>query len=154
VRRVAFGLLRLYPPSWRCRYGAEVRALLEDHDVRPATLADLVAGAVDARLDPDRRVEEELMSKAVGRDRRYYRCSFCGKGPDQVERLVAGPGVYICDKCIELCNEVLANTDPPPCEPPPCKPPARPTRRSVPDLPAAARTLLRNVFRSAAPDTA
>jgi ClpX C4-type zinc finger len=39
--------------------------------------------------------------------RRYTRCSFCGKGQDQVRRLVAGPGVYICDQCIELCQEVL-----------------------------------------------
>ncbi len=39
--------------------------------------------------------------------RRYTRCSFCGKGQDQVRRLVAGPGVYICDQCIELSQEVL-----------------------------------------------
>ena len=39
--------------------------------------------------------------------RRYTRCSFCGKGQDQVRKLVAGPGVYICDQCVELCNEVL-----------------------------------------------
>jgi hypothetical protein len=41
------------------------------------------------------------------RRRRYTRCSFCGKGQDQVRKLVAGPGVYICDQCITLCNEVL-----------------------------------------------
>jgi ATP-dependent Clp protease ATP-binding subunit ClpX len=35
------------------------------------------------------------------------KCSFCGKGQDQVKRLVAGPGVYICDECIELCNEII-----------------------------------------------
>src|SRR5258708_14530914 len=34
-------------------------------------------------------------------------CSFCGKGQDQVRKLVAGPGVYICDQCIDLCQEVL-----------------------------------------------
>ncbi|TMC13582.1 MAG: ATP-dependent Clp protease ATP-binding subunit ClpX [Chloroflexi bacterium] len=39
--------------------------------------------------------------------RRYTRCSFCGKGQDQVRKLVAGPGVYICDQCIDLCQEVL-----------------------------------------------
>jgi ATP-dependent Clp protease ATP-binding subunit ClpX len=39
--------------------------------------------------------------------RRYTRCSFCGKGQDQVRKLVAGPGVYICDLCIDLCQEVL-----------------------------------------------
>ena len=36
------------------------------------------------------------------------KCSFCGKGQDQVRKLIAGPGVYICDECIELCNEILA----------------------------------------------
>jgi len=35
------------------------------------------------------------------------KCSFCGKAQDQVKRLVAGPGVYICDECIELCNEII-----------------------------------------------
>jgi ATP-dependent Clp protease ATP-binding subunit ClpX len=39
--------------------------------------------------------------------RRYTRCSFCGKGQDQVRKLVAGPGVFICDQCIDLCQEVL-----------------------------------------------
>src|SRR5579859_1308548 len=39
--------------------------------------------------------------------RRYTRCSFCGKGQDQVRKLVAGPGVYICDQCIDLCQEGL-----------------------------------------------
>jgi hypothetical protein len=34
-------------------------------------------------------------------------CSFCGKPNTEVERLVAGPGVYICDECVGLCNEVL-----------------------------------------------
>ncbi|MGH7775563.1 MAG: ClpX C4-type zinc finger protein [Candidatus Dormibacterales bacterium] len=35
------------------------------------------------------------------------RCSFCGKPQHQVKRLVAGPGVYICDQCIRLCDEIL-----------------------------------------------
>src|SRR6202022_878908 len=38
--------------------------------------------------------------------RRYTRCSFCGKGQDQVRKLVAGPGGFICDQCIDLCQEV------------------------------------------------
>jgi ATP-dependent Clp protease ATP-binding subunit ClpX len=36
------------------------------------------------------------------------KCSFCGKTQDQVRKLIAGPGVYICDECIELCNEILS----------------------------------------------
>jgi hypothetical protein len=39
--------------------------------------------------------------------RRLWRCSFCGKGKDKVRRLVAGPGVFICDQCVQLCNQVL-----------------------------------------------
>ena len=39
--------------------------------------------------------------------RRHTRCSFCGKDQSQVRKLVAGPGVYICDQCIPLCREVL-----------------------------------------------
>ncbi len=35
------------------------------------------------------------------------KCSFCGKTQEQVKKLVAGPGVYICDECIELCNEII-----------------------------------------------
>ncbi|HEV2414191.1 MAG TPA: ClpX C4-type zinc finger protein [Candidatus Dormibacteraeota bacterium] len=35
------------------------------------------------------------------------RCSFCGKSQDRVRKLVAGPGVFICDQCIRLCSEVL-----------------------------------------------
>ncbi|MGZ6982850.1 MAG: ClpX C4-type zinc finger protein, partial [Ilumatobacteraceae bacterium] len=34
-------------------------------------------------------------------------CSFCGKSQKQVKRLIAGPGVYICDECIDLCNEII-----------------------------------------------
>jgi ATP-dependent Clp protease ATP-binding subunit ClpX len=35
------------------------------------------------------------------------RCSFCGKSQDEVKKLIAGPAVYICDECIELCNEII-----------------------------------------------
>jgi len=42
-----------------------------------------------------------------GDDKGQLKCSFCGKLQDQVKKLVAGPGVYICDECIELCNEII-----------------------------------------------
>lgn len=35
------------------------------------------------------------------------KCSFCGKTQDQVKKLIAGPDVFICDECVELCNEIL-----------------------------------------------
>ena len=40
-------------------------------------------------------------------DRNKLKCTFCGKTQDQVRRLVAGPGVYICDECIDLCKEII-----------------------------------------------
>ncbi|MFD3156251.1 ATP-dependent Clp protease ATP-binding subunit ClpX [Haloimpatiens sp. FM7330] len=42
-------------------------------------------------------------------DKKQLRCSFCGKSQDQVRRLIAGPGVYICDECIELCSEIITD---------------------------------------------
>ena len=35
-------------------------------------------------------------------------CSFCGKGQQEVKKLIAGPSVYICDECIQLCNDIIA----------------------------------------------
>ena len=40
-------------------------------------------------------------------DEKKVRCSFCGKTQDQVERLISGPGVYICDGCVELCMDIV-----------------------------------------------
>lgn len=48
-------------------------------------------------------------------DRKQLRCSFCNKTQDQVRKLIAGPGVYICDECIEICSEIIEeefDTDP------------------------------------------
>ena len=42
-------------------------------------------------------------------EKKQLKCSFCGKNQEQVKRLIAGPGVYICDECIELCSEIIAD---------------------------------------------
>ncbi len=42
-------------------------------------------------------------------DKKQLKCSFCGKNQDQVKRLIAGPGVYICDECINLCSEIITD---------------------------------------------
>lgn len=42
-----------------------------------------------------------------GKKDNRLKCSFCGKSQDQVKKLIAGPGVYICDECVELCNEII-----------------------------------------------
>ncbi|MBU3643613.1 MAG: ATP-dependent Clp protease ATP-binding subunit ClpX [Candidatus Nanopelagicaceae bacterium] len=43
----------------------------------------------------------------IGEANELLKCSFCGKTQKQVKKLIAGPGVYICDECIELCNEII-----------------------------------------------
>lgn len=43
----------------------------------------------------------------IGESGDLLKCSFCGKSQKQVKKLIAGPGVYICDECIELCNEII-----------------------------------------------
>ena len=47
-----------------------------------------------------------------------FACSFCGKSQEAVKKLIAGPRVYICDECVDLCNEVIveeiAKQDAPP----------------------------------------
>ncbi|MBN2557560.1 MAG: ATP-dependent Clp protease ATP-binding subunit ClpX [Clostridia bacterium] len=48
------------------------------------------------------------MSKEIGGDK-ITKCSFCGKSQNQVDRIIAGPGVHICNECIELCNEIMEN---------------------------------------------
>ena len=47
------------------------------------------------------------MMTRIGEANELLKCSFCGKTQKQVKKLIAGPGVYICDECIELCNEII-----------------------------------------------
>ncbi len=47
------------------------------------------------------------MAKRRGINGDGLRCSFCGKSQEEVKKLIAGPAVYICDECIELCNEII-----------------------------------------------
>jgi hypothetical protein len=51
-RRLCYAVLRLYPEAWRARYGLEVRALIEQSEVSPSKILDLVRGALDAHLHP------------------------------------------------------------------------------------------------------
>jgi len=62
----------------------------------------------------DKELLYEIVDKAkkydqlakLNRDKEVH-CSFCGKSQSAVEKLIVGPGVFICDECIELCNEIL-----------------------------------------------
>ena len=42
-----------------------------------------------------------------GDEKGQLKCSFCGKTQEQVRKLIAGPGVYICDECIDICAEII-----------------------------------------------
>jgi ATP-dependent Clp protease ATP-binding subunit ClpX len=50
--------------------------------------------------------EENVMSDKGGSDKLLY-CSFCGKSQHEVRKLIAGPSVFICDECVELCNDII-----------------------------------------------
>jgi ATP-dependent Clp protease ATP-binding subunit ClpX len=54
------------------------------------------------------RKEKVVMKLNGGNYGTVLHCSFCGKSQDEVRKLIAGPTVYICDECIELCNEIIA----------------------------------------------
>ena len=47
------------------------------------------------------------MSTTEGKKSDFLKCSFCGKSQNQVKKLIAGPGVYICNECVDLCNEII-----------------------------------------------
>ena len=42
---------------------------------------------------------------------KHLRCSFCGKSKESVKKFISGPSVYICNECISLCNEILAEEE-------------------------------------------
>jgi hypothetical protein len=141
-RWLVFFLVSLYPRAWRRRFGDEFWVLLAQQPLTVLAVVDVVRGAIDAHRRARKRAgtatrqrsarrrasaspatapasqrtsiqreEWEMARKAHrGRD---LRCSFCGKRQEQVQRLIAGPRVYICDQCIGLCNEILAEVPPP-----------------------------------------
>jgi ATP-dependent Clp protease ATP-binding subunit ClpX len=55
---------------------------------------------------PTNERNDSLVAR-VGETGDLLKCSFCGKSQKQVKKLIAGPGVYICDECIDLCNEII-----------------------------------------------
>ena len=57
-------------------------------------------------------------SKQAAATEVQVRCSFCGKGSSEVTKVIAGPGVYICNVCVDLCNDILEREkQKPPSEP-------------------------------------
>jgi hypothetical protein len=47
--------------------------------------------------------------KTVPPERKVLRCSFCNKWQDDVQRLIAGPKIFICEECVEVCNDIIAD---------------------------------------------
>ena len=47
----------------------------------------------------------------MAKNDRSIKCSFCGKSQDAVERIIAGPGVFICNECINICTNILEDDD-------------------------------------------
>src|SRR5262249_24103621 len=74
---------------------------------------------IDQREHPSRRHPNPAPGWPAGQDAQgeevarigdggdLLKCSFCGKSQKQVKKLIPGPGVYICDECIDLCNEII-----------------------------------------------
>jgi ribosomal protein L37AE/L43A len=60
---------------------------------------------VNIRLSTDRAMPE---TKVGSTSKRVYRCSFCGKSQEEVRTLVSGPGVFICDECVQLSQTIIA----------------------------------------------
>jgi ClpX C4-type zinc finger len=57
-------------------------------------------------------LEATTCDEPTSREITYLQCSFCGKKPSEVERLIAGPGVYICKQCVGHCLRAVANSEP------------------------------------------
>jgi ATP-dependent Clp protease ATP-binding subunit ClpX len=51
-------------------------------------------------------MSDDKHSKGDGGDKLLY-CSFCGKSQHEVRKLIAGPSVFVCDECVELCNDII-----------------------------------------------
>ncbi|MGB0938863.1 MAG: ClpX C4-type zinc finger protein, partial [Colwellia sp.] len=47
------------------------------------------------------------MSEPTENDSKLLYCSFCGKSQHEVKKLIAGPSVYVCDECVDLCNDII-----------------------------------------------
>ena len=105
--------MRGTPPEPGARRRSAVSAtarLPRDSGVRAGTRRGTVgtAGPRSARRAPAAPGDEEIDPVArIGDGGDLLKCSFCGKSQKQVKKLIAGPGVYICDECIDLCNEII-----------------------------------------------
>ncbi len=75
-----------------------------DDQPAPITAAPACSTLSSRRRQPE---EDSTTMAKFGDGGELLKCSFCGKSQKQVKKLIAGPGVYICDECIDLCNEII-----------------------------------------------
>src|SRR5438552_13600290 len=73
----------------------------------PAGAGESCAPRAPVSADRHRGTAKEYRVARIGDGGDLLKCSFCGKSQKQVKKLIAGPGVYICDECIDLCNEII-----------------------------------------------
>ena len=83
----------------------------EEKGVAASVLTELSELPIDVlvdRLDVALK-EEQPRSQVATADSGGFKCNFCGKAQRQVKRLIAGPGIFICDECVHLCNELIGD---------------------------------------------
>ncbi|HEU0143555.1 MAG TPA: ClpX C4-type zinc finger protein [Nitrososphaera sp.] len=84
-----------------------LRWLLEDFQER---LADLEEDKVLSDIEKEApSIPETKRKSRVAKKQAEVRCSFCGKLSEDVSKVITGPNVSICNECIEICNEILAD---------------------------------------------
>ena len=83
--------------------GREARPSNKQSSGRVSPCRNLSDGAYNGTK---RRRESSVVARPTDSNEQLL-CSFCGKSQRQVKKLIAGPGVYICDECIDLCNEII-----------------------------------------------
>jgi len=72
----------------------------EDEPIKKSSAKDTVFGETSSSQKPSERIEDKLLY-----------CSFCGKSQHEVHKLIAGPSVFICNDCVELCDEIIVEED-------------------------------------------
>ena len=72
----------------------------EDEPSKKSSAKDTVFGETSSSQKPSERIEDKLLY-----------CSFCGKSQHEVHKLIAGPSVFICNDCVELCDEIIVEED-------------------------------------------
>ncbi len=82
-----------------------LRWLFESYEQRLAAVED---DKLISRLEQEQSSEGSIEAQVTGSARQQeIGCSFCGKKQEQVVKLIAGPSVYICNECVDICNAIM-----------------------------------------------